>query len=488
MTLDADLQTFRRMLDEASEIAVRLYDGLGDRPVFPDVTAAAVSERFDEPLPRAGRPYAEVLARVERDVFSASTLNIHPRFLSNVMSGGSQVGVVASLLVAALNQNGGKWRVAPAHTELEQRTVRWIGDLIGFPADGGLFVSGGSSANHHGLAAARAAKAGFDVRREGLRAGPQLTVYTTGTVHAALDKAVDLLGIGRRYLRKLAPRADGTADVTAIRDAIVRDRADGLRPIAIVGSAGTVNTGAIDPLDALADLAEEQGLWLHIDGAYGAPAAATDLVGDRFRGLGRADSIALDPHKWLSVPFAAGCVMVRDYAHLRAAFSAVPDYLRDGVQEGPGDAMEHGVALSRPFRALKVWMTFQVYGADRLRDEIAANITTMRHLGDLVDEAPDLERLNEVTLSVCCFRYRPDGVDDEATLDAINRRLVAALDRDGRVFISGTRVDGRECLRACSVNHRTQQEHVGTAVAVVRELGARVTGEVTGGTEYRPQG
>lgn len=478
MTLDADLATFRDMLDRASDAAVRLYETLEDRPVFPGLAPDEVSALFAEPLPRQGRPFAEVLRRVEDDVFRASTLNIHPRFLSNVMSGGSQVGVAASLLLAALNENGGKWRVAPAHTELEQRTVRWIGDLIGFPAGGGLFVSGGSSANHHGLAAARAARAGFDVRTEGLRAGPQLTVYVSATAHSALDKAVDLLGIGRRYLRKVAPRADGTADVGALRDAIVADRAAGLRPVCLVGSAGTVNTGAVDPLDDLADLAAEQDLWLHLDGAYGAPAAATQEAGHLFAGLGRADSIALDPHKWLSVPFAAGCILVRDYDHLRGAFSVVPDYLRDGVEDGPGDAMEHGFALSRPFRALKVWMTFQVYGADRIRDEIGANIRTVRHLGDLVDAAPDLDRLNEVTLSVCCFRYRPAGVEDEAVLDEVNRRLVGALDADGRVFISGTRVDGRECLRVCSVNHRTTAAHVETAVAVVRELGPQVAAEV----------
>ena len=186
----------------------------------------------------------------------------------------------------------------------------------------------------------------------------------------------------------------------------------------------------------------------------------------------RADSLAIDPHKWLSVPFAAGAILVRDHDDLRAAFSVVPDYLRDGVSDGPGDAMEHGLALSRPFRAAKVWMTLAVYGADRLRDEIAANLRVARHLAGLVDGAPDLERLNDVVLSVCCFRYHPPGVDDEDALDDLNRRLVPALDADGRVFISGTRVDGHECLRACSVNHRTTERHVEEAVTVVREVAA----------------
>lgn len=474
MTLDVELVEFRAMLDRAADAVVDLYDGLIDRPVFPDRAEEEIAGVLDEPLPVDGRGFGEVVERFTSDLVGASTLNIHPRFLSNVMSGGSQVGIASSLLIAALNANGGKWRVAPAHTQLEQVVVRWLGEFVGYPAGGGLLVSGGSSANLHGLAAARAAKAGFDVREDGVAAGPPMTVYVTAEGHSALDKAVDLLGLGRRHLRKLAPRPDGTADVDALHDAVGADRAAGIRPIAVVGNAGTVNTGAIDPLDALADLAEEEDLWFHVDGAYGAPAAATTLVGERFVGLERADSLALDPHKWLSVPFAAGCILVRHYEDLRDAFSVVPDYLRDGVDVGPGDAMEHGFPLSRPFRALKVWATFITYGADRLRAEIEANIRTVRRLAEVIDAAADLERLNDVVLSVCCFRYHPPGVDDEAVLNDLNRRLVAALDADGRVFISGTRVDGRECLRVCSVNHRTGPEHVETAAEVVRELGGRL--------------
>lgn len=480
MTLDVDLETFAAMLDEAGEVVLRLYGGLEQRRVSPDLDQPAVQALFDEPLPRTGVPLEQVLARFESEVVEASTLNIHPRFISNVMSGGSQVGVVAELLLAALNVNGGKWRVAPAHTEIEQRVVSWLGEFVGFPADGGLLVSGGSSANLHGLAAARAARAPIDVGEVGLAAAPPMTVYASDAVHTAVDKSVDLLGLGRRQLRRVPTREDGTADVGAIAAAVEADRRAGRHPIALVGNAGTVNTGAVDDLGGLADLAEEQGLWFHVDGAYGAPAAATATAGHRFAGIERADSLALDPHKWLSVPFAAGCIMVRDRQRLRDAFRAVPAYLRDGV-EGQRDAMEHGFPLSRPFRALKVWMTFLVYGADRLAAAIDDNIATMAHLAALVDGAPDLERLAPQVLSVVCFRYRPPGVDDPDLLDALNRALVPALDADGRVFISGTLVDGRECLRACTVNHRTDRRAVEEAAAVVREVGARVAPTVLGG-------
>ncbi len=469
MTLDGDLGDLGRMLDDARDLALRFLGDLEGRPVHPALDEAEVVARFDEPLPTNGRPIDEILRRVEHDVITASALNVHPRFLSNVMSGGSHVGIVAGMLTAAINVNGGTWRVAPAHVAMEQRVVAWLGELIGFPAGGGLLVSGGSSANLHGLAAARAAKAGFDVRGDGLRAGPQLTVHTSGTAHSAIQKAVDLLGLGARNLIVTPPDADGRADLAAMTAAIAADRAAGNRPIAIVGHAGTVNTGAVDPLGALADLAEAEGLWLHLDGAFGAPAAGTSLVAHHFAGIDRADSIAVDPHKWLSVPFACGAILVRDHAHLRDAFSIVPDYLRDGQGEGPGDPMEHGLALSRPFRALKVWMTLQVYGADRLLHAIEQNILVMRHLADLVDAAPELERRGEGVLSVVCFRH-VDAALDDATLDRINDALVRALDADGRVFISGTTVDGVRCLRANTVNHRTERHHVEEALAVVREL------------------
>lgn len=481
VTLDADLDELGVMLDAARDVVLSFYDSLEDRPVFPGLTPAAVAARFDEPLPRGGQALAHVLRRIEEDVIPTSTLNVHPRFLSNVMSGGSHVGIVAGMLTAALNVNGGAWRVAPAHTDLEQRVIRWLGELIGFPAGGGLLVSGGSSANLHGLAAARVARAGFDVRRLGLRGGPALTVHTSGGAHSAIQKAVDILGLGSEQLRLTPPRPDGTADVTAMRRAIAADREAGARPIAIVGHAGTVNTGAVDPLDALADLARDEGLWFHVDGAFGAPAAGTALVGHHFKGLERADSVAIDPHKWLSVPFAAGAILVRDHEVLRDAFSVVPDYLRDGKGDGPGDAMEHGLALSRPFRALKVWMTLQVYGADRLLGEIEDNILTMRHLASLVDADPMFERLGEGVLSVVCFRAVPPAADgsvrDDAELDRLNDALVRAIDLDGRTFISGTTVNGTRCLRANTVNHRTQIRHVEEALDVVRELVPTVTNQ-----------
>ncbi|MEX0658708.1 MAG: pyridoxal-dependent decarboxylase [Egibacteraceae bacterium] len=471
MTLDRDGDGLRRLLGRAAETVVELYESMPTRPVFPGASPEDVAALFDAPLPRAGTDAEAVVERVGREVFGASTLNISPRFLSYIMSGGTHVGVAADLLIAGLNSNFGLWHVSPAGTEIELRTVRWMAELIGYPTDtGGTFVSGGSAADLHGLATAVVAKAPFDVRDEGLRAGPPLTMYVSDQGHSALDKSAILLGLGRRHLRKISTRDDFTIDVAALHDQIRRDRAAGVHPICVIGNAGTVNTGAVDPLDALADVAEEEDLWFHVDGAYGAPAAGTDLVGHLFGGLARADSVALDPHKWLFVPFDAGCVLVRDPEHLRDAFSLVPDYLR---QEGGRHApMEYGFELSRRVRALKVWMTLLAYGADALLDAMEDNIRTMRHMADLVERADDLELAAPVPLSVVCFRYRAQGGDEDT--DRVNRALPAAIERDGRVFVAGTIVGGRPVLRACSVNHRLDRSHVELALEVVGELGARL--------------
>lgn len=472
MNLDRDADGLRRLLDHAVDAVVGLYASVETRPVFPPVTPDGLRPTFDEPLPRSGVGAEDLIARVEREVFDNSTLNISPRFLSYIMSGGTHVGIAADLLTSALNSNFGLWHVSPAGTEIELRTVRWLAEFIGYPPDcGGTLLSGGSAADLHGLATAVVAKAPFDVRDEGLRAGPPLTMYVSAEGHSALDKSATLLGLGRRHLRKIPTHADFTIDVAALRDTIQRDRAAGVHPICVVGNAGTVNTGAVDPLDALADVAAEENLWFHVDGAYGAAAARTALVGDSFRGMDRADSVALDPHKWLFVPFDAGGVLVRDPDCLRAAFSLVPDYLR---QEGERYApMEYGFELSRRLRALKVWMTFLAYGADSLLAAIEGNIRLMRHMAELVEEDDALELAAPVPLSVVCFRYRSSGSED--AVDRVNRELVAAIEQDGRVFIAGSTVRGRPVLRACSVNHRLERAHVELALEVVRDLGARIT-------------
>lgn len=471
MSLDLDPDGFRALLGQASDLVVGLSETGEERPVSAGADPEGLAARFDEPLPQEPLHVDALLERVERDVFANATLSTSPRFLSYIMSGGCHVGVAADLLVAGLDQNCALWPIAPSAVEVERRAVAWLAEFVGYPAGGGIVVSGGSAADLHGLAAAVVDRAGFDVLDEGLRAGPPLAMYVSEEGHSALDKSVRLLGLGQRHLRKIPTRGDFTVDVDRLVDAVERDRAAGLRPICVIGNAGTVNTGAIDDLDALATVAAEHDLWFHVDAAYGGPAAGTRRVGRLFAGLDRADSVALDPHKWLYAPFDAGCVLVRDPAALRRAFSVVPDYLQGSTRRD--EPSEHGFELSRRFRALKVWMGFLAYGAAGLRAAIEDNLDVMAHLAALVDAADDLELAAPAPLSVVCLRYRPPGLDDDA-VDAVNTRLPAAIQADGRVFVAGTRLGGRPVLRACSVNHRLERRHVELAAAVVRDLGRRL--------------
>lgn len=477
MNLDFQPEQLRELLHRASDIVVRLYTDIGEKRVFHGRSPSEVRALFDEPLPRKRDDIRRLLDRVESDVLGAATLNISPHFLAYVMSGGNQVGILAELLGAALNQNCAKWHLAASAAEIERQAVRWIAEFIGYPSDaGGVLVSGGSVANLTCLAVARKVKAPFDVARDGVGGGPPLTVYVSEEGHSCLDKSLDVLGLGRNQLRKIPVKDDFTIDVEKLEERILEDKSAGHHPICVIGNGGTVNSGAVDPLDTLADICSEYDLWYHVDAAYGGPAAGTAIARDLFRGIERADSVALDPHKWLYVPFEAGCVLLKNRQHLRDTFSVIPDYLRSGVDKsGRLDFMEYGFQLSRSFKALKVWMTFKAYGAETLRAAIQGNIATMRHLASLIVRSDDFELLAPVPLSVVCFRYRTGDVQyhrDEEYLSSLNKELLDAVERDGRVFVTGTTIRGKTALRACCVNHRTLPRSAEYLLSVLRELGS----------------
>lgn len=479
MNLDFQPEQLRELLYQASDIVVRLYTNIGKKKIFHEKSPIEVQALFDEPLPRKHDDIRRLLDRVESDVFGAATLNISPHFLAYVMGGANHVGILAELLGAALNQNCTKWHIAASAAEIEQQVVRWIAEFIDYPSDaGGVLVSGGSVANLTCLAVARKVKAPFDVAKDGVGAGPPLTVYVSAEGHSCLDKSLDVLGLGKNQLRKIPVKDDFTINVEKLEEQILEDKSAGYYPICIIGNGGTVNSGAVDPLDTLADICSKYNLWFHVDAAYGGPAAATAIARDLFKGIERADSVALDPHKWLYVPFEAGCVLVKNRQDLRDTFSILPDYLRSDVDKSERlNFMEYSFQLSRNFKALKVWMTFKAYGAEMLRAAIQENITTMRYLASLIDQSDDFERLAPVPLSAVCFRYRTDDVQyhhDEEYLSSLNKKLLDAVEKDGRVFITGTMIRGKTALRACCVNHRTQPRNVEYLLSVLRELGSNV--------------
>ncbi len=480
MTLDLDLFRFRQLLERSCEQVLSLYAGLEQKRVTHSSSPRLVADQFSGPLPTEGRAPEEVLARDIPFIFEHSTLNISPRFFAYVMSGGSQVGILAELLCAALNVNHAKWHLASAAAEIERTTLRWLSEFIGYREDaGGALVSGGSEANLYCLRVARDAQAP-ETREEGCQqAGRPLTLYASAETHSCVMKSVQMLGLGSRSLRKIPVDAHYRVDVAALEALILQDQREGLRPFCVVGNAGTVNTGSVDDLDALADVASRHGLWFHVDGAYGAAAASVDLTRELFRGMRRADSIALDPHKWLQVPFEAGCALVRDWTSLRNTFGYAAPYLRaKSDSEERWDWMGHTFQLSRSFRALKVWMQFQVYGSHKLAAVIEDNVRLMRQLAADIEQSPDFELMAPAPLSIVCFRYAPEKLRalGEDAVDGLNDRLLEECERRGTYFLTGTKLKGHTALRACLVNHRATASETQGLLAHLRALGEELSG------------
>ncbi|AUY48457.1 pyridoxal-dependent decarboxylase [Streptomyces sp. CB01881] len=463
-------EDFRAAAHTAADLVSDYLAELPARPVWRPMDDEARRTLLDAPLPAAGRPLTELLAAIGRDVLPHPMGNGNPRFFGWVNSAPAPAGVLATLAASAMNPSSAGGDHADVH--LERAVVRWIAELVGFPhpAGGGLLTSGTSMATIVCLAAARnraAREAGWDVREDGLAGMPPLVGYVTGETHSCVRKAAELLGLGSRHLRTVATGPDGLLDVDDLRAAIGRDRAAGLLPFLVVASAGTVGTGAVDAFHPVADLCAEQRLWLHVDGAYGAFGVLDPAIAHRYAGMERADSLALDPHKWLGVPVDCGCALVRDTGELRGTFSLVPSYLRDEAAGALGWFSEYGTEQTRPFRALKVWATIAHRGRDGLSRDIARCTALARRLGELIEKDDELELLAEVQTSIVAFRHRAAG-RDEAALDAVNRELPVAVQRRGRVFVTGARLDGREMLRACLLNAATTEADLELLLAEVK--------------------
>jgi aromatic-L-amino-acid decarboxylase len=423
------------------------------------------------PLPRSGVGLEAAIELVANEVLPRSLAHSHPRSFSFIDGSGLEAGVAAAVLAAALDANLGGG--AGAASEVEDAAWRWLAELIEFPAGIGHFTSGGTHANLTGLACARA-RALPDAREHGVAPG-SAAVYASEQAHNSIARACDILGLGRRALRPIG--SDGAFRVRAdeLARALETDLAAGVTPVAVVGAAGTTSTGAVDPLDALADICAEHGVWFHIDGAYGAPAAAAPSTAELFRGLTRADSVAIDPHKWLYLPKAVGCVLLRDGSVLDDAFADDPEYLEnvgDGPYAGPVWPVFQGIEVTHPFRGLAPWMAFMAYGADAVVAAVENDLRLARLLAGAVREAPDLELLDEPQLSVVVYRHHPPGLDDPAALDAHNRALLDAMQRDGRVLTSGTTVREVFALRPCMTHHRSSDADVLALAKVASELGA----------------
>src|SRR5919201_2078833 len=473
--LELDPALFRtlghQLVDELAELLGDLRSP-ASRPLVQPQSAAEVQAAVgDAPLPERGSPPDVALQEATKLLLDRSLLVGHPRFLGYVCGAPAPLGILGDLLASGVNPNVGGWPLSPVATEIERQAVRWIAELLGFPAGDGILVSCGKMANFVGFLAARRAKAPWDVRTEGTGGG-RLRVYCSAETHTWIQKAADMFGLGTDSIRWIETDADQRLRTDALRAAIDADRAAGDAPFLVVGTAGSVSTGAVDPLPELRRICDEEDLWLHVDGAYGAfaaclPDTAEDLLGPR-----EADSIAVDPHKWLYAPLEAGAVLVREPQALLDTFSYRPPYYH--FEEETVNYFERGPQNSRGFRALKVWLSLQQAGRRGYVESIAEDCRLARLLHELCADDPELEA-GTCKLSITTFRFRPEGVEGEE-LDRLNEELLERLQREGEVFVSNAVIDGSFFLRACIVNFRTTEDEIRALPEIVTRVGAELHG------------
>ena len=470
MTLDPDASTVREMATAATEWVADYLSSVSTMPVAPANSAADLQAALAAPLPVEGQDFASLLAVFRDVIVPGSRHHAHPRFFGYVSAPGTAVAAVADFLASALNANLPAWRSSPAAVEVERLTIDWIRQALGFPdGTGGLFLSGGSLANLTALAAARHAAGGGDLR-----------LYASTEAHHSIHKAAALLGIGRDSVREIPVDDHFRMDVASLDRAISVDRAASLTPFCVVATAGTVVTGAVDPLAQVAEVARRHNLWLHIDGCYGGFARLASSTSSLLAPVCEADSIALDPHKWLYLPADCGCLLYRDPAAVRGAFTLGADYTRV-LHTEPDEAFaywDYGPELTRRFRALKVWMTLSHVGTRAIGEAIESNLDCARYVASLIDASPDLELLAPVELSIFCFRYRPPAMPDGPDLNHLNEQIMLTLQQDGSSYLSNATIHGNFALRGCVLNYRTTRRDMEILLADVR----RAVSEVVRGT------
>ncbi len=472
-TLDpADWDELRALGHRMVDDMFTYLETVRERAVWQPMTDE-VQSAFHAPLPEKGAEAEAVYDEFREKILPYPMGNIHPRFWGWVMGNGTPLAMMAEMLAAGLNPNmGGGDHVA---NRVEMQVIDWCKQMLGYPTEAsGLLVSGGSMANLLALAVARNDRAGFDVREQGVAAAARpMTMYGSAEMHSSLQRAVEVLGLGSWSLRRIPVGDAYKIDLAALRQAIKSDLDSGVQPICVIGNAGTVNTGAMDPLDQLADIAKEHGAWFHVDGAFGSLAYLSEELRPLLKGMERADSLAFDLHKWLYLPFEAGCVLVRDEEAHRRTFSLHPDYLKHGdrgAAAGPVWFSDYGIQLTRGFRALKVWMALKTYGVEKYGRLIQQNVDQAAYLAKLVERSPDLQLLAPVELNIVCFRFVAPALADDQ-LNALNEELLISLQESGEAVPSSTLLHGRYALRCAITNHRSRREDFDRLVADVRRIG-----------------
>ncbi len=497
MSQDLPTREFRAAMHRVADLLADYLEGVGERPVLPPVAPGEVAARLPAAPPEGSQPLDVLLDDYQRLIEPNVTHWNHPGFLAYFAITGSAPGIVGEALAAGLNNNAMLWRTSPAATELEERVCDWLRQMLGLPAEfHGHINDTASTSTLVALAAARHRAPGLEARTRGLAGRPEvppLVVYASDQAHSSVDKAAIVLGLGHEQVRHVASDAAFRLDPSALAAAIAADLAAGRRPLAVVATVGTTSTTSVDPVPAIADLCAEHGLWLHVDGAYAGVAALCPELRELMPGLERADSIVVNPHKWLFTPVDCSVLLVRDVANLRGAFALVPEYLRTG-ETGATNLMDLGFQLGRRFRALKLWLVIRAFGVEGLRERLREHCAMARELADRIVADPAFELAAPVPFSVVCFRARTAPAADGATQgaghgaiqdaaqgaiqnaaqDALNERLLAAVNAAGPFFLSHTVLDGRYTLHAAIGNLRTTRRHLDDLWQLLRRLAAEL--------------
>jgi aromatic-L-amino-acid/L-tryptophan decarboxylase len=460
-------------IEHAGELLVQFlrdYERAIPAPrIVPELDRKVLTDLLTQPFPRWGIGIDALFREIGEKIAPNSTAIAHPRFLAYVLGPSNGIAPFAEAIAAALNQNCNFWQLSPAASVIERKLMSWIGSLFGYPESaGGLVTSGGSMATLVALSAALHDKCGADFRRTGLQGLPKpLVVYTSAEAHRCVEKDAAILGIGLDHVRKVPVDADFRVRVDLLERAVVEDRKAGKQPFCVVAAGGTINTGAVDPIDAIADFCERENLWLHVDGAYGALFVISERKRDLLRPCGRADSIALDPHKLLFAPLEAGCVLVRKPEKLRRAFGFDSSYLTADTDPLLTNFMDYGPQLSRSFKAFKVWCALQTFGVDAFVQAVDHQLDMAAYFGERIAAQPDFELMAPVALSAVCFRLKHGD-------DSANHRVLTALTEEGTALLGPVTLDGRSGLRACVTNYRTTREDLDLVVERLVALAAQL--------------
>ena len=477
---DLPAAEFKTLGHDVIDLLAEYYAEMGSAPAFPGCKPSDVAALFDAPPPEHAESIDAILADWREKIIPNSSRQGSPRWFGFVNGSGSQIATLADAMASAVNPNCGGWRAAPAAIEIERRTIRWLAELIGYVPDcGGVFVSGGTMANVAALRIALVAKATWDIDAEGLQSrggAGRMTVYMADhETHVSFVRAMDLLGLGRSALRSVPSNDDFTINTAALERMIADDIAAGMTPFCIVGHVGSINVGAIDDINALAEIAGRANLWLHLDGACGALGGILPELRPQLGAMSRADSVSFDAHKWLGVAYEAGCLMVRDIATMRRAFAMQATYLqpaRDNEYSGV-NYFDYGPQLSRSWRALKVWMTLRYYGAEGIRTFFRQTIACAKHLHALVLASDDFELVQpSPALYIYSFRWAPKELrGNDGLLDNLNQRISDELQRRLIAFAMTTRIRGRVTQRLSICSHRTTVADIDATFHAMREIG-----------------